>query len=150
MDPTIPIRLCEVDSLYFSTKLTQWDSPLCWGGSQSAQVLQPSARAPSDVPPPPPLSLTISSFLHTAKGACLYSTPSGTLLMKKNLFWWFATAFRVWQNSVNKALCFAQEMEVAWEMGKSAHCSQRYLLLLLYTRGSICCFSRAYIKYRQI
>lgn len=35
-------------------------------------------------------------------------------------------------------------------MGKSVHGSQRYLLLLLCTTGSICCFSRAHIKYRQI
>lgn len=41
-------------------------------------------------------------------------------------------------------------MEVAWEMAKSVHCSQRYLLLLLLTTGSISCFSRAHIKYRQI
>lgn len=152
MDPTSSTRLCEVDS--FTSSLNKRDCPLCCEVSLSAQVLQLSPGAPSDVPPPPPppLSLTISSFLqHNQR--CLFiqhSFRGPANEKKKNLFWWFAAAFRVWQNCVNKALCFAQEMEVAWEMAKSVHCSQRYLLLLLLTTGSISCFSRAHIKYRQI
>lgn len=63
MDPTSSIRLCEVDSLYLFTQQVGL-SPLLWV-FLSAQVLQLSPRAPSDVPPPPPppLSLPIRSFL---------------------------------------------------------------------------------------
>lgn len=93
------------------------------------------------------LSWLSSISCNIRKGACLYSTHSEALLIGKSLFWWVPAIFTVWQNCLNKSVfCMGNGRGMRNANMCPLRCSQRYLLLLLYTASGIFCFTRVHVK----